>query len=127
MLALISLATSAEAARVRGGTDTGFGTTINARNSMSTDGVAQAMNYDAANYENNIAIRTNTGVVITESQPAAGDGINYHDTSLHNYQDPYLTNPRAYKSNENGQAALPPRLNNFIYHHEGPPPAIVVW
>ena len=98
-LAFITLASSAQA-WVRGGTDTGIGTNINASNS--------------------IYVQTDI-----DAQPAAGMGINYHDKTLHNYQDPYLTNPRAYKSNENGEAALPPKPNGFIMGYERPPLYIV--
>ena len=42
---------------------------------------------------------------------ASGGNVNYKDTKLSNYQDPYLTNPRAYKSNQYGTAATPPKPN----------------
>jgi hypothetical protein len=109
VFALASLATSAQGARVRGGTDTGLGANINARNSMRSDDMARTMNYDASEYEGDINATADINADVQ-----AGDNINYHDKTLHNYQDPYLTNHRAYKSNENGEAAPPPKSNNII-------------
>ncbi len=46
---------------------------------------------------------------------SSNDGqINYSDKNLANYQDPYLTNPRGYKSNQFGEAAPAPKANVFL-------------
>ena len=39
--------------------------------------------------------------------------IHYRNKNLANYQDPYLTNPQAYKSNQYGEAAPSPKQNVF--------------
>lgn len=50
----------------------------------------------------------------TATNYTSTDGhVNYKDKSLANYQDPYLTNPRGYKSNQFGEAAPAPKPNLF--------------
>ena len=66
-----------------------------------------------------VAIDNNTdpyvitsGSDVTEVAPSGGQ-IDYQDKNLANYQDPYLTNPRGYKSNQYGEAAPAPKPNVF--------------
>ena len=41
------------------------------------------------------------------------NAIDYNDKNIENYQDPCKTNPRAYQSNEEGEAAPAPKNNVF--------------
>ena len=76
-------------------------------------------------------------VALNDISPAAGDeqepeikdpvepptdnpyNIDYENKSITNYQDPYLQNGRAYKNNEDGQAAPAPKANGVVV--ETPP------
>jgi len=69
-----------------------------------------------------------TGNTDATSYSATGVKADYSNKNLANYQDPYLTNPRAYKSNQYGEAAPAPQPNVFYSVEEpayNPPPRAI--